>query len=147
MEGRPEGHGLFGSVEGGDGTELRHASAMGIVESGCHGYAIGGRAVGEPQAVMLGMIEEVAPILPVDRPRYLMGVGTPEDLLEAIARGISELATNQTRRAELIELGKRRAADFSWDRAAQQTLRVYAEVLSGSATHASRPTPHDPRAE
>src|SRR6266545_312812 len=56
---------------------------------GFHGYAIGGLAVGEPQAVMLAMIEEVAPHLPSDRPRYLMGVGTPEDLLEAIRRGMS----------------------------------------------------------
>src|SRR6201999_130829 len=53
-----------------------------------HGYAIGGLAVGEPQSVMLAMIEEVAPILPPDRPRYLMGVGTPDDILEAVSRGI-----------------------------------------------------------
>jgi queuine tRNA-ribosyltransferase len=59
-----------------------------LVEIGFHGYAIGGLAVGEPQAVMLAMIEEVAPILPQDRPRYLMGVGTPEDMLEAVARGV-----------------------------------------------------------
>src|ERR1700726_3331760 len=62
--------------------------AQGVVGIGFHGYAIGGLAVGEPQAVMLAMIEEVAPILPKDRPRYLMGVGTPEDILEAVARGI-----------------------------------------------------------
>jgi queuine tRNA-ribosyltransferase len=68
--------------------ELRHASARGLVELGFHGYAIGGLAVGEPQAVMLAMIEEVAPILPPDRPRYLMGVGTPDDMLEAVARGV-----------------------------------------------------------
>ena len=59
-----------------------------MVEIGFHGYAIGGLAVGEPQAVMLAMIEATAPELPADRPRYLMGVGTPEDLLEAVARGI-----------------------------------------------------------
>ena len=88
FERAPKGHMLFGIAQGGDVPELRHASARGIVEIGFHGYAIGGLAVGEPQSVMLGMIEEVAPILPVDRPRYLMGVGTPEDLLEAIARGI-----------------------------------------------------------
>jgi len=67
---------------------LRHASAGGLVEIGFDGYAIGGLAVGEPQSVMLAMIEEVAPMLPEGRPRYLMGVGTPEDLLEAVARGI-----------------------------------------------------------
>ena len=88
FESAPDGYMLFGIAQGGDVPELRHASARGVVETGFHGYAIGGLAVGEPQAVMLAMIEEVAPILPVDRPRYLMGVGTPEDMLEAVARGI-----------------------------------------------------------
>ena len=88
FETAPAGYMLFGIAQGGDVPELRHASARGLVETGFHGYAIGGLAVGEPQAVMLAMIEEVAPILPKDRPRYLMGVGTPEDLLEAVARGI-----------------------------------------------------------
>ena len=64
------------------------ASARTLIEIGFHGYAIGGLAVGEPQAVMLAMIDETVPVLPADRPRYLMGVGTPEDLLEAVARGI-----------------------------------------------------------
>jgi queuine tRNA-ribosyltransferase len=88
FETAPEGYMLFGIAQGGDVPELRHASARGLVETGFHGYAIGGLAVGEPQAVMLAMIEEVAPILPDDRPRYLMGVGAPEDMLEAVARGI-----------------------------------------------------------
>lgn len=88
FEGASDGHMLFGIVQGGDVPALRHASARGLIDLGFHGYAIGGLAVGEPQAVMLAMIEEVAPILPSDRPRYLMGVGTPEDLLEAVARGI-----------------------------------------------------------
>jgi queuine tRNA-ribosyltransferase len=88
FEKAPAGHMLFGIVQGGDIPELRHASARGLIELGFHGYAIGGLAVGEPQEVMLAMIEEAAPILPVDRPRYLMGVGTPEDILEAVARGI-----------------------------------------------------------
>jgi queuine tRNA-ribosyltransferase len=82
------GYMLFGIVQGGDVASLRHASARGLIEIGFHGYAIGGLAVGEPQAVMLAMIEEVAPILPPDRPRYLMGVGTPDDMLEAVARGV-----------------------------------------------------------
>jgi queuine tRNA-ribosyltransferase len=82
------GHMLFGIVQGGDVPELRQASALGLVDIGFHGYAIGGLAVGEPQSVMLAMIKEVTPILPQDRPRYLMGVGTPEDMLEAVARGI-----------------------------------------------------------
>jgi len=84
----PEGHMLFGIVQGGDVPALRHDSARGLVEFGFHGYAIGGLAVGEPQDVMLRMIEETAPHLPQDRPRYLMGVGTPDDLLQAVARGI-----------------------------------------------------------
>jgi queuine tRNA-ribosyltransferase len=88
FETAPPGYMLFGIVQGGDVAELRHASARGLVEIGFHGYAIGGLAVGEPQSVMLSMIEEAAPLLPLDRPRYLMGVGTPEDVLEAVARGI-----------------------------------------------------------
>jgi queuine tRNA-ribosyltransferase len=88
FESSPDGYMLFGIAQGGDVAELRQASARGLVEIGFHGYAIGGLAVGEPQAVMLDMIEEVAPVLPRDRPRYLMGVGTPEDMLEAVARGI-----------------------------------------------------------
>jgi queuine tRNA-ribosyltransferase len=82
------GYMLFGIAQGGDLPELRRASARGLVDIGFHGYAIGGLAVGEPQAVMLRMIEEVVPILPQDRPRYLMGVGTPEDMLEAVGRGV-----------------------------------------------------------
>jgi queuine tRNA-ribosyltransferase len=88
FESAPAGYMLFGIAQGGDVPELRRASARGLVEIGFHGYAIGGLAVGEPQAVMLAMIEEVAPILPEGRPRYLMGVGTPEDMLEAVARGV-----------------------------------------------------------
>src|SRR6266403_2832572 len=88
FETAPQGYMLFGIAQGGDLPDLRLASARGLVDIGFHGYAIGGLAVGEPQAVMLAMIEEVAPILPQDRPRYLMGVGTPEDILEAVARGI-----------------------------------------------------------
>ncbi len=88
FEASQAGHMLFGIVQGGDVPALRHASAQGLVDLGFHGYAIGGLAVGEPQEVMLRMIEETAPHLPQDRPRYLMGVGTPDDLLRAIARGI-----------------------------------------------------------
>jgi len=82
------GYMLFGIVQGGDVPELRRVSAAELVDIGFHGYAIGGLAVGEPQSVMLAMIEEAAPALPADRPRYLMGVGTPEDMLEAVRRGI-----------------------------------------------------------
>ncbi len=88
FETAPPGYMLFGIAQGGDVPALRHASARGLVDIGFHGYAIGGLAVGEPQSVMLAMIDETAPALPHDRPRYLMGVGTPEDTLEAVARGI-----------------------------------------------------------
>ena len=88
FETAPSGAMLFGIAQGGDVGELRRVSARGIVDIGFHGYAIGGLAVGEPQAVMLAMIEEVVPLLPADRPRYLMGVGTPDDILEAVKRGI-----------------------------------------------------------
>src|SRR6201996_4343206 len=88
FETSPAGYMLFGIVQGGDDGALRRASAQALIDTGFHGYAIGGLAVGEPQAVMLAMIEEVAPFLPTDRPRYLMGVGTPDDLLEAVKRGI-----------------------------------------------------------
>src|SRR5579864_5636552 len=88
FETAPGGYMLFGIAQGGDVPELRRTSARGLVEIGFHGYAIGGLAVGEPQSDMLAMIEEVIPLLPHDRPRYLMGVGTPDDILEAVARGI-----------------------------------------------------------
>ena len=88
FEGAKPGHALFGIVQGGDDPALRVASAKALVDMDFQGYAIGGLAVGEPQAVMLSMIDIVAPVLPADRPRYLMGVGTPDDLMEAVWRGI-----------------------------------------------------------
>ncbi|HWP27701.1 MAG TPA: tRNA guanosine(34) transglycosylase Tgt [Xanthobacteraceae bacterium] len=84
----PAGRALFGIAQGGDDSALRAQSARALVDIGFDGYAVGGLAVGEPQAVMLRIVEEIAPMLPADRPRYLMGVGTPEDLLEAVARGM-----------------------------------------------------------
>jgi queuine tRNA-ribosyltransferase len=84
----PPGRALFGIVQGGDVRELRRTSARELVDIGFDGYAIGGLAVGEPQDVMLAMVEEVAPRLPAECPRYLMGVGTPDDLLGAVARGV-----------------------------------------------------------
>ncbi|MGJ4888772.1 tRNA guanosine(34) transglycosylase Tgt [Bradyrhizobium sp. HKCCYLS3077] len=88
FESAPPGYMLFGIVQGGDLPALRQASAQALVDIGFHGYAIGGLAVGEPQAVMLEMIEATVPALPADRPRYLMGVGTPDDLLESVKRGV-----------------------------------------------------------
>jgi queuine tRNA-ribosyltransferase len=88
FESAPRGSALFGIVQGGDDPTLRAESARALTGIGFHGYAIGGLAVGEPQDVMLRIIEQVAPELPAERPRYLMGVGTPEDLVEAVRRGI-----------------------------------------------------------
>jgi queuine tRNA-ribosyltransferase len=82
------GYALFGIVQGGDDPALRAESAGALREIGFDGYAIGGLAVGESPDVTVRMVEETAPLLPDDRPRYLMGVGRPEDLLEAVKRGI-----------------------------------------------------------
>jgi queuine tRNA-ribosyltransferase len=84
----PADRALFGIVQGGDQPSLREDSARRLVELGFHGYAIGGLAVGESEEVMLLMVASTAPALPADRPRYLMGVGTPADLLKTIALGI-----------------------------------------------------------
>jgi len=83
-----DGYALFGIVQGGDDPALRRDSAKALVALGFDGYAVGGLAVGEPQETMLTIVEETVPILPAERPRYLMGVGTPDDLLQAVARGI-----------------------------------------------------------
>ncbi len=86
--GAPEGRAVFGIVQGGASVPLRLESAQELIKIGFDGYAIGGLAVGEPQDVMLEMIEATVPALPADRPRYLMGVGTPDDLVKAVSRGI-----------------------------------------------------------
>ena len=82
------GRALFGIVQGGDNHALRAASARALVDLGFDGYAIGGLAVGEAQRVMLEVVAATAAALPTERPRYLMGVGTPDDLIEAIACGV-----------------------------------------------------------
>jgi queuine tRNA-ribosyltransferase len=82
------GRALFGIVQGGDDQALRAESARVLVDLDFDGYAIGGLAVGETQNVMLDVVAATAAALPAERPRYLMGVGTPDDLLEAIARGV-----------------------------------------------------------
>lgn len=85
---RRDGYGLFGIVQGGTDSRLRERSADSLVEIGFDGYAIGGLAVGEPQEIMFETIDVTAPRLPTDRPRYLMGVGKPSDLVGAVARGV-----------------------------------------------------------
>ena len=79
---------LFGIVQGGMYEDLRDESLAGLVEIGFHGYAIGGLSVGEPKADMMRMLAHIAPRLPADQPRYLMGVGTPEDLVAAVGEGV-----------------------------------------------------------
>ena len=79
---------LFGIVQGGVHHDLRTRSAEGLKQIGFDGYAVGGLAVGEPEADRNAMLEHTCPQLPADRPRYLMGVGRPEDLVESVARGV-----------------------------------------------------------
>ena len=88
FEKAPAHRALFGIVQGGDDPQLREASVRGLVDLGFDGYAIGGLAVGETQEVMLRTVVETTPAIPADRPRYLMGVGTPADILKTIACGI-----------------------------------------------------------
>ncbi|SMH47859.1 tRNA guanosine(34) transglycosylase Tgt [Mesorhizobium australicum] len=82
------GKAMFGIVQGGDDAELRIRSAQALKALELKGYAVGGLAVGEPQEVMLTMLEATCPELPHEKPRYLMGVGTPDDIVKSVARGI-----------------------------------------------------------
>ena len=84
---KKEGQSLFGIVQGGFFQDLRKISANDIVDIGFDGYAIGGLSVGETKPQMYETIDTVMPYLPEDKPRYLMGVGTPEDLIEGVMRG------------------------------------------------------------
>ncbi len=86
--GTPEGRALFGIVQGGDDRALRSRSAAELVRLGFDGYAIGGLAVGEPRETMVDIVTHLAAELPESRPRYLMGVGKPEDLIAAVAAGV-----------------------------------------------------------
>jgi queuine tRNA-ribosyltransferase len=82
------GHGLFGIVQGSTYPALRAESVAALTTIGFEGYAVGGLAVGEGQAAMFGVLDVTVPLLPQDAPRYLMGVGTPADLVGAVRRGI-----------------------------------------------------------
>ncbi len=82
------GYAQFGIVQGGTYPDLRARSAEALQAIGFEGYAVGGLAVGEGQAMMLGVLEATLPLLPADRPRYLMGVGTPDDLVASVLRGV-----------------------------------------------------------
>jgi queuine tRNA-ribosyltransferase len=82
------GKAMFGIVQGGDVPALRERSASALKAMELKGYAVGGLAVGEPQAVMLDMLDVACPALPAEKPRYLMGVGTPDDIVKSVMRGI-----------------------------------------------------------
>jgi queuine tRNA-ribosyltransferase len=86
--GERPGHALFGIQQGGVSRELREESAAALRAIGFDGYAIGGLAVGEGQAAMFGVLDYAPAMLPADRPRYLMGVGKPDDIVGAVARGV-----------------------------------------------------------
>ena len=85
---RRPGHGLFGIVQGGVHPDLRLASATALRDIGFDGYAVGGLAVGEGQEAMFRTLDVTVPALPLDRPRYLMGVGKPADIVGSVRRGI-----------------------------------------------------------
>jgi len=100
------GQAQFGIVQGGVHPDLREESAKATVEVGFEAYAIGGLSVGEPPDVMHDIVSQTTPFLPADRPRYLMGVGTPEDIVDAVARGIDMfdcvLPTRNARNGQLF---------------------------------------------
>ena len=100
------GQAQFGIVQGGVYPDLRQESAAATVEIGFEAYAVGGLSVGEPPDLMYEIVAATTPALPVDRPRYLMGVGTPEDIVEAVARGIDMfdcvLPTRNARNGQLF---------------------------------------------
>ncbi len=97
---------LFGIVQGGVHTDLRDASIAGLLDIGFEGYAIGGLSVGEPKDEMMEVVRHTAPRLPGDRPRYLMGVGTPGDLLDCVVAGVDMfdcvMPTRNARNAHLF---------------------------------------------
>jgi len=122
------GRAVFGIVQGGDIRPLRVESAKALADMDFHGLAVGGLAVGEPQDVMLAMIETVEPHLPANKPRYLMGVGTPDDILQSVARGIDMFDCVMPTRAGRHGLAYTR----------------FGRVNLKNAKHASDPRPLDP---
>ena len=127
--GAQPGRALFGIVQGGAAPKLRVDSAKALTQMEFDGHAIGGLAVGEPQAVMLDMIETVEPYLPQDKPRYLMGVGTPDDLLESVRRGIDMFDCVMPTRAGRHGLAYSR----------------FGKINLRNARHAGDPRPLDPQ--
>jgi queuine tRNA-ribosyltransferase len=123
-----EGYAIFGIVQGSIFPDLRQASCESLRKIGFDGYAIGGLAVGEGQAAMFDTLDVTVPHLPPDKPRYLMGVGTPDDLLGGVLRGVDMF-------------------DCVMPTRAGRTARAYtsAGVLNlRNARHAADPSPLDP---
>ena len=123
------GQAVFAIVQGGSVEKLRVDSAKALVEMDFPGYAIGGLAVGEPQEIMLAMIETVVPYLPNGKPRYLMGVGTPDDLLESVRRGVDMFDCVMPTRAGRHGLAYTR----------------FGKINLKNARHADDPRPLDPQ--
>ncbi len=127
--GEQPGRALFGIVQGGAVEALRVRSARALVDMDFKGYSIGGLAVGEPQDVMLAMIDVVEPHLPAGKPRYLMGVGTPDDIVESVRRGIDMFDCVMPTRAGRHGLAYSR----------------FGKVNLRNARHADDPRPLDPQ--
>ncbi|MBF0382698.1 MAG: tRNA guanosine(34) transglycosylase Tgt [Magnetococcales bacterium] len=107
----PDGSALFGIMQGGMFEDLRRISAAGIVEEGYDGYAMGGLSVGEPKEKMVEVLSYAPDLLPTDKPRYLMGVGRPEDLVMAVESGVDMFdCVMPTRNARNGQLFNRRGA-------------------------------------
>ena len=128
--GTQPGHAAFGIVQGGAVPALRIESAKALADMDFHGLAVGGLAVGEPQDVMLAMIDIVMPHLPTDKPHYLMGVGTPDDILESVRRGIDMFDCVMPTRAGRHGLAYTR----------------FGRINLRNARHAEDPRPLDPEA-
>lgn len=111
---------LYAIVQGGMFSDLRHQSAEALVEMDFPGYAIGGLSLGEPKKITMVMVDETVALLPESKPRYLMGVGTPEDIVESVARGIdifdSSLPTRIARNGTLLtRMGRRNIRNAVFD--------------------------------
>jgi len=125
--GAPEGRALFGIQQGGLEEDLRAESAAALVEIGFDGYAVGGLAVGEGQEAMLACLDHAPDQLPEDRPRYLMGVGKPDDIVGAVKRGIDMM--------DCVLPSRSGRTGQAWTRRGQVNLR--------NARHAGDPRPLD----
>ena len=121
------GHALFGIQQGGVTRELREESAAALTEIGFDGYAIGGLAVGEGQAAMFGVLDYAPGMLPADRPRYLMGVGKPDDIVGAVKRGVDMM--------DCVLPSRSGRTGQAWTRRGQVNIK--------NARHADDPRPLD----